>query len=99
MIADTPKMAIHRIRFTQSTTEEDGVIWESVGPIADEIVSHRLAMIPIPSEGAEFHLPEECPECADLVESQRGCPTCEIIYRCTVKGCLLYTSPSPRDRG
>ena len=23
MIADTPKMAIHRIRFTQSTTEED----------------------------------------------------------------------------
>ena len=86
MIADTPKMAIHRIRFTQSTTEEDGVIWESVGPISDEIVSHRLAMIPIPSEGAEFYLPEECPECADLVESQRGCPTCEIIYRCTVKG-------------
>ena len=85
MIADTPKMAIHRIRFTQSTTEEDGVIWESVGPLPDEIVAHRLAMIPIPSEG-EFHIPEECPNCADMVESQRGCPMCEIIYRCMVRG-------------
>ncbi|MBA45758.1 MAG: hypothetical protein CMB31_04145 [Euryarchaeota archaeon] len=85
MIADTPKMAIHRIRFTQSTTEEDGVIWESVGPLPDEIVAHRLAMIPIPSEG-EFYMPEECPNCADMVESQRGCPLCEIIYRCMVRG-------------
>jgi len=88
MIGDTPKMAIHRIRFTQSTTEEDGIIWETVGPIPDEIVAHRLAMIPIPSEGPgpEFHLPEECPNCSDMVESQRGCPTCEIIYRCMVRG-------------
>ena len=86
MIGDTPKMAIHRIRFTQATTEEDGIIWETVGPIPDEIVAHRLAMIPIPSEGAEFHLPEECPNCADMVESQRGCPMCEIIYRCMVRG-------------
>ena len=86
MIGDTPKMAIHRIRFTQSTIEEDGVIWESVGPLPDEIVAHRLAMIPIPSEGSEFHMPEECPNCADIVESQRGCPLCEIIYRCMVRG-------------
>jgi DNA-directed RNA polymerase subunit D len=86
MIGDTPKMAIHRIRFTQSTTEEDGVIWESVGPLPDEIVAHRLAMIPIPSDGAEFHVSDECPQCGDMVESQRGCPLCEIIYRCMVRG-------------
>ena len=42
-------------------------------------------MIPIPSEG-EFYMPEECPNCADMVESQRGCPLCEIIYRCMVRG-------------
>ena len=35
MMADTPKMAIHKVRFTQSTTEEDGVIWESVGALPD----------------------------------------------------------------
>ena len=86
MMADTPKMAIHKVRFTQSTTEEDGVIWESVGPLPDEMVAHRLAMIPIPSEGSEFYIPEECPNCADIVESQRGCPICEIIYRCMVRG-------------
>ena len=64
MMADTPKMAIHKVRFTQSTTEEDGVIWESVGPLPDEMGAHRLALIPIPSEGSEFYIPEECPNCA-----------------------------------
>ena len=97
MMADTPKMAIHKVRFTQSTTEEDGVIWESVGPLPDEVVAHRLAMIPIPTPGSEFYIPEECPNCADIVESQRGCPICEIIYRCMVRGEPEGRSVKARD--
>ena len=97
MMADTPKMAIHKVRFTQSTTEEDGVIWESVGPLPDEVVAHRLAMIPIPTAGSEFYIPEECPNCADIVESQRGCPICEIIYRCMVRGEPEGRSVKARD--
>ena len=87
MIADTPKMAIHQVRFTQSTEiTDDGTVWETVGPIPDEVIAHRLAMTPIPSDTQDFSFEHECINCKDMVESQRGCPLCNIVYTCNVKG-------------
>ena len=102
LMSDTPKMAIETVRFQMGSfdlclscghlnpagaaresaggsgcnqcgkkLEKEGVdytVWETNGPLPDEMVAQRLAMIPIPTDHEMFHY------------------------------CLLYTSPSPRDR-
>ncbi len=86
LIVDTPKMAIHQVRFEQGTIEEDGVIWETIGPLPDEVIAQRLAMVPIPTKHDNFHFMDECPKCAELVPDDRGCPECTIIYQCSARG-------------
>ena len=54
-ITDTPKMAIDTVRFEMGTIEQDGEVWETNGPLPDEVVAQRLAMIPIPTKHDEFH--------------------------------------------
>jgi len=82
LISETPKMAIDKVRFEMGTIEQDGEVWETNGPLPDEMIAQRLAMIPIPTVHDEFHFQDECPECADLVEKDRGCPLCTMIYTC-----------------
>jgi len=43
-------------------------------------------MTPIPSDTQDFSFEDECINCKDMVESQRGCPMCNIVYTCNVKG-------------
>ena len=86
LISDTPKMAIDSVRFQLGTKEQDEQIWETTGPIPDEMVAQRLAMIPIPTEHDKFHFQDECPNCKDLVEEDRGCLECQMIYTCVVFG-------------
>ncbi len=86
LIVDTPKMAIHHVRFEQGTVIEDGVVWETIGPLPDEVIAHRLAMVPIPTNHDDFSFMDECPKCADLVPDDRGCPECTIIYQCSARG-------------
>ena len=55
IIADVPKMAITKVRFEQGVTQdEDGNYIESVNTLPDEVISHRLAMIPVPTFLDEF---------------------------------------------
>ena len=82
LMAETPKMAIDKVRFEMGTVEQDGEIWETNGPLPDEMIAQRLAMIPIPTVHNEFYFQDECPECADLVARDRGCPLCTMIYTC-----------------
>jgi len=82
LMSDTPKMAIDKVRFEMGTVEQDGEVWETNGPLPDELIAQRLAMIPIPTVHEEFHFQDKCPECADLVEKDRGCPLCTMIYTC-----------------
>ena len=82
LISETPKMAIDKVRFEMGTIEQDGEVWETNGPLPDEMIAQRLAMIPIPTVHDEFQFQDECPECADLVEKDRGCPLCTMIYTC-----------------
>ena len=86
LMSDTPKMAIDKVRFEMGTVEQDGEVWETNGPLPDELIAQRLAMIPIPTVHEEFHFQDKCPECADLVEKDRGCPLCTMIYTCKEYG-------------
>ena len=82
LMAETPKMAIDKVRFEMGTVEQDGEVWETNGPLPDEMIAQRLAMIPIPTVHNEFYFQDECPEGADLVAKDRGCPLCTMIYTC-----------------
>ena len=86
LISDTPKMAIDSVRFQLGTKEQDDETWETIGPLPDEMVAHRLAMVPVPTQHDRFHFQHECPNCSELVEDDRGCLECQMIYSCVVFG-------------
>ncbi len=88
MIADVPKFAIDsmRIELGMFKDEESGEYYESNYAISDEQLAHRFAMLPIPTFHSDFYFQEECPSCMDLVEDQRGCPSCQIIYTVSSAG-------------
>ena len=86
LLSEVPKMAIDSVRFQLGTKEQDDEIWETTGPIPDEMVAQRLAMIPIPTKFDRFHFQNLCPNCANLVEDDRGCLECQMIYTCVVFG-------------
>ena len=86
LISDTPKMAIDSVTFQLGTKEQDEEIWETTGPLPDEMIAQRLAMIPIPTVHDKFYFQDECPNCKDVVEEERGCVECQMIYTCVVFG-------------
>lgn len=85
-MSDTPKMAIETVSFIKKTVEEDGEVWETDGPLPDEVIAQRLAMIPIPTNHEQYYFQDECPNCADMVEEDRGCALCTMLYYCQKKG-------------
>ena len=97
LISDTPKMAIETVRFEMGTIEQEDQVWETTGPLPDEMIAQRLAMIPIPTRHDEFHFQDECPNCAELVEEDRGCPMCTMIYTCKAFGSKEGTMVTARD--
>ena len=87
LISDVPKLAITRVNISQGVVETDGQILESVNVLPDEMLTHRLAMIPIPTfpeEKLEFF--ETCPVCIDMVEAEKGCPQCQVLYSLNIQG-------------
>ena len=97
LISDTPKMAIETVRFEMGTIEQEDQVWETNGPLPDEVIAQRLAMIPIPTRHEEFHFQHECPNCAELVEEDRGCPMCTMIYTCKAFGSKEGTMVTAKD--
>lgn len=59
---------------------EDYIVWETNYAIPDEMIAQRLAMIPVPTDTEAYSFEESCPDCKDLVDEDRGCPTCNMIY-------------------
>ena len=86
LMSDTPKMAIETVSFIKKTVEEDGEVWETDGPLPDEVIAQRLAMIPIPTDHEQYYFQDQCPNCADMVEEDRGCALCTMLYYCQKKG-------------
>ena len=88
LIANVPKLAITRVDFSQGVTQDNkGEVVESVNVLPDEVLAHRLAMIPIPTsqdEGLVF--PDQCKNCMDVVEKDKGCPMCQVLYTLSARG-------------
>jgi len=76
------------VDFTQRVTQDNkGEVVESVNVLPDEVLAHRLAMIPIPTnmdEGLVF--PDACENCKDVVEKDKGCPMCQVLYTLSARG-------------
>jgi DNA-directed RNA polymerase subunit D len=86
-------MAISKVRFELGQTQDQkGEYFESVNALPDEVIAHRLAMIPIPTYLDEFVFPEDDPANEGLPEDQWGSPASQIIYHCSIRG------PSSEDR-
>ncbi|MDR1955022.1 MAG: DNA-directed RNA polymerase subunit D [Candidatus Methanoplasma sp.] len=74
MLTDIPKMAIDKVEFHLGPIMVDDKEYESVTPLFDEIVAHRLGMVPVPTDHELFTFQEGC-ACGG-----EGCPSCTIMY-------------------
>ena len=87
-MSNVAKMAIHRVRFELGTITDSqtGEVYESVGALPDEVIAHRLAMIPIPTFHDEFCFLEDDPGNEGLPREEWGTPASQIIYHCSARG-------------
>lgn len=87
MITEVPKMAIDEVEFHMGPIrDEDGNEYDSNSALFDEMISHRLGLVPIPTDIEHFTFREKC-EC-----NGAGCPHCTIIYVLNKKGpCTVYS--------
>lgn len=87
MVTEVPKMAIDEVEFHMGPIrDEDGNEYDSNSALFDEMISHRLGLVPIPTDIDHFTFREKC-EC-----NGAGCPHCTIIYVLNKKGpCTVYS--------
>jgi DNA-directed RNA polymerase subunit D len=87
LLVNVPKMAIEDVEFHLGPIRDsDGKEYESISPLFDEIIAHRLGLIPIPTDLSVFNFREEC-DCKG-----EGCPNCTIMYNMNKKGpCTVYS--------
>lgn len=75
MIADIPKLAIERV-----------TIYDNTSALFDEIIAHRLGLIPLPTHLDLLNFRKEC-NCKGS-----GCPSCTIHYTLSKEGeCTVYS--------
>src|SRR6266571_693601 len=87
-VADVAKSkAIEDVEFHLGTVQdESGKEYESLSPMFDEILSHRLGMVPIPTDLDLFVRRDKC-TCGG-----EGCPSCTIMFVLNKKGpCTVYS--------
>lgn len=81
LISDVPRMAIDNVEFHLGPIRDEmGKEYESMTPLFDEIISHRLGLVPIPTDLDLFVYKEDC------VCKGEGCPNCTIMYSLNKKG-------------
>ena len=82
LMADLPKLAIEDVEFHLGPIRgEDGKEYESTAPLFDEMISHRLGLIPLPTDPKLFVPRATCPACGG-----EGCPNCTVIYSLNKRG-------------
>ncbi|MFX1488819.1 MAG: DNA-directed RNA polymerase subunit D [Promethearchaeota archaeon] len=57
---------------------DEVIVLKNDSPLYDEIISHRLAMIPLTTDLETYNLPQDC-ECGGF-----GCPLCQVSLTCEV---------------
>ena len=86
LLSDIPKMAIDKVEFHLGPIMYDDKEYESVTPLFDEIIAHRLGMVPVPTDLDLFVSQSEC-TCGG-----EGCPNCTIMYSLNKIGpCTVYS--------
>lgn len=87
LVANVPKMAIEDVEFHLGPIRDNtGKEFESISPLFDEIIAHRLGLIPIPTDLSLYNTRDEC-DCKG-----EGCPNCTIMYTLNKKGpCTVYS--------
>lgn len=75
MLADLPKLAIDNV-----------IIYDNTSPLFDEIIAHRLSLIPIPTELESLSYRDEC-SCKG-----KGCPSCTVRYTLSKEGAGMVYS-------
>src|SRR5512136_303338 len=76
LLTDIPKMAIEDVEFHLGPIRaEDGKENESVAPLFDEMIAHRIGLIPIPTDMSMLVPKATCPTCKG-----EGCTSCTIIF-------------------
>ncbi|MEM3341692.1 MAG: DNA-directed RNA polymerase subunit D [Thermoplasmata archaeon] len=87
MLTEVPKMAIDDVEFHLGPIrDEHGKDYESVSPLYDEILAHRLGLLPVPTDLDLFTFRDKC-TCKG-----EGCPSCTIMYTINKKGpCTVYS--------
>lgn len=86
MMSDIPKMAIDEVEFHLGSIMSDDKEYESRTPLFDEIIAHRLGMVPIPTDYNLFTFRDKCSCGGD------GCPSCTITYCLNKTGpCTIYS--------
>lgn len=66
---------------------EDVTIKKNTSAMYDEMLAHRLGLIPLKTDLRSYTLPEEC-KCKG-----KGCAHCQLYFKLKVKGpCTLYAS-------
>ncbi|MGV9173507.1 MAG: DNA-directed RNA polymerase subunit D [Promethearchaeia archaeon] len=72
--------AIRRIILTEIPTMaiDEVIILKNDSPLYDEIVAHRLGMIPLTTDLENYNLPQEC-SCEGF-----GCPLCQTSLTCEI---------------
>ncbi|MBI0584357.1 MAG: DNA-directed RNA polymerase subunit D [Methanomassiliicoccus sp.] len=81
LMTEVPKMAIETVEFHLGPIrDEDGKECESVSPLFDEIIAHRLGLVPIPTDPDLYVFKDQC-----TCEGE-GCPSCTIMYSLNKKG-------------
>ena len=75
MLAELPKLAI-----------DDVIIYDNTSALFDELIAHRLGLIPIPTDLQVLVFRNEC-KCEG-----KGCPSCTVRYTLSKEGeCVIYS--------
>lgn len=69
MISELPKLAV-----------DDVVIYDNTSALFDEIIAHRLGLVPIPTDLSLFSYRDKC------VCKGKGCPNCTVRYTLSKEG-------------
>jgi DNA-directed RNA polymerase subunit D len=90
LIAEIPKMAIETVEFhlgeIQGGANDENEEYESVSSLFDEIIAHRMGLVPIPTDPKTNVFKKDC-TCGG-----EGCPLCTIMYKIDKKGpCDVYS--------
>ncbi len=74
LINDVPKLAIEKVQFHHGQIRDtEGNVYDSSLPLFDEVVAHRLGLIPLKTD-LKMNFRDQC-QCGG-----KGCPNCTVTY-------------------